>query len=512
MAHALSSRFAPAELSADARLNLLAVIGLFGGGLLFAYTQRIELLGLVAAPMALRMVTSFRTSALVTTCVMLVWLSRIPSAFFDLTVFSYAVYACVGLSVTAFVLRFLQRGAASLPLVVNTWLLLLVAVVVLAGVNGLDSITAIPSSVLSSSTIDYGSRWVYLRTIVLPAVLLPALAVIVAISIVDKQKVESILKPLWILSGAMSVLVIWKVVTAGVALSTLADSNYRGEHLADLGFHSNELGTLLAIAYALVLGTRPTMATRRARVLALLLLGAVAAALLLTFSRGAMLAFVLVNGLYFLTGSRRKQMAFVALICAAWLVMPAAVLERATFAFDSKDLNTISAGRLDNIWLPLLPDIADHLVTGQGLHSIMWTDAQRLEQIYPVMLSHNAYLDLFLDVGIAGAVIVLAWYAFLWTAFRRAARTDPDPRFRALFHGGHLALVALLVCALSNDRLTPTAPACLLWVVSGILLGRQAQLHRAAALAVPVSQRVAVPRRPPIQTRPLVVARTRGEA
>ena len=511
MAHAATSRFSPGELSAEARLNMLAVAGLFAGAVLFLFTRRVELLALIGLPVALRMMTSFRTSALMTSCAMLIWFSRVPTAFFDLTVFSYVVYAGIGLTTCAFMLRFLQPAQGRLPLLYNKWLLLLVAVVVLGGVNGLDSIAAIPPRVLSGSTVDYGLPWIYLRTVVLPAVLLPALAMITALAIVDKQQLETVLTPLWVFAAGMSALVIWQVASSGQSLSTLSDSSYRGEHLSGIGFHSNELGTLLAIAYALLIGARTQMRSSRARSLSLALLGAIAGALVLTFSRGALLAFVIVNGLFFLTGSPRRRMMFVAFVVLAWIGAPGVVLKRAQFGFDSGDLNEITAGRLDNIWLPLLPDIGDHLLTGQGLYSILWTDAQRLQQIYPVTLSHNAYLDLVLDLGIIGALVVLSWYVYLWIGFRRAAASDPDPRFRALFHGGHLALIALCLCALSNDRLTPTAPACLLWVVSGVLLGRQAQLQGRAAVVVPSPQRQAHPGRS-AAARPLVAARSRGEA
>jgi O-antigen ligase len=219
-----------------------------------------------------------------------------------------------------------------------------------------------------------------------------------------------------------------------------------------------------------------------------------------------MLAFIVVTGLFFLTGSPQRRMAFVAIVLLAWVAAPAAILERAQFGLDSRDLNAISAGRLENIWLPLLPDIGDHLLFGQGLYAIMWTDAQRLQQIYPVSLAHNAYLDLVLDVGLFGACVVLAWYAYLWNGFRRAASSDPDPRFRALFNGGQLALVALCLCALSNDRLTPTAPACLLWVVAGVWLGRQAQLERAGAWVPAAAKRFVAPRRGAVPARPLVTS------
>jgi len=506
-----SSRIAPSALAVDSRLNLLALAAIFGGALLFVGTRRVEVLGLAGLPLALRMVTSFRTAAVVTTSAMLIWLSRVPAVFFDLVTFSYVVYAAVSITIAAFVVRILHRGGTRLPLVTNVWLALYVVVVTAGGIRGMAEVDAIPAWILAGTSADYGIPWVYFRTIVLPGLLLPVLALITAAAIADRQKLSTALLPAWILAATMPLLILGFVAASGVSLGTMGGAGYRNEHLKEIGFHSNELGTFLALSYALLLGARAGMGGRRPRAVAALVLCTIGLGLVLTFSRGALLAFVVTNAVYFMTGSPRKRAAFAFLLVLGCLAAPSAVLERVQFGLDTRDLNEISAGRLDNIWLPLLPDIADHLAFGQGLHSIMWTDAQRLQQMYPVSVAHNAYLDLVLDVGIVGAVLVLCWYGHLWRTFKRGAATDPDPRFRAVFHGGQLAILALFLCALSNDRLTPTAPTCLLWVVAGVVLGREIYLQRLPErAAAPVALSTNVLGRTPV--RPLVMARSQGEA
>ena len=441
---------------------------------------------------------------------MLIWLSRVPAVFFDLVAFSYVVYASVGITIAAFVLRLLHRGAPPLTPIMNRWLALYVVVVLAAGLRGLRNVEAIPAWILTDTSADYGIPWVYFRTIVLPALLLPLLALITAVAIADRQKLTTALWPTWVVASVMPLIVLASVASSGVSLGTMADAGYRNEHLKGIGFHSNELGTFLAIAYALLLGARAGMASRQAKNTAAVALCLIGAALVLTFSRGALLAFAVTNAVYFMTGSPRKRAAFAVLVVVACLAAPSAVFERAQFGVDTRDLNEISAGRLDNIWLPLLPDVSDHLLFGQGLHSIMWTDAQRLQQMYPVSVAHNAYLDLVLDVGLVGAVVLLTWYVYLWRAFRRGAATDPDAQYRGVFHGGQLAIMALFLCALSNDRLTPTAPTALLWVVAGILLGRQVLLQKSIARGRASALSAATARPARVAMRPLVANRTRG--
>ncbi len=229
----------------------------------------------------------------------------------------------------------------------------------------------------------------------------------------------------------------------------------RNEHLTNLGFHSNELGAFLAIAYGLGLGVWDGAERGRSRKALGALLALTVVALLLTFSRGAYLGFAVTTVVVFLGGAPKKQAAFLLLTALLWFAAPAPLVDRIGYGLTSKDVNEISAGRVDNLWLPLLPDIANHLWFGQGLQSIMWTDAQRFQEIFPANLAHNAFLDLLLDFGLIGALPVLAWYAYLWSGLRRGASRDPDPQFRALFVGGELALLAFFLSSLTNNRLTP---------------------------------------------------------
>ena len=124
--------------------------------------------------------------------------------------------------------------------------------------------------------------------------------------------------------------------------------------------------------------------------------------------------------------------------------------------------------------MPLLPDIGDHLWFGQGLQSIMWTDAQLFQQIFPVNHAHNAFLDLLLDFGVIGAIPVWSGMPTCGLDCARA-RTDPDPQFRAFFFGGHLALLSFFLYAVTNSRLTPTAQPVFCGCVVGVLLGRVRQ-------------------------------------
>lgn len=462
----------------------ITILGGILGVLVLWLSRRPEALVLTAAPVAVLMLLNYRAATVITTWVLLVWMSRIAAVYFDLVLFSYAVYACICLTVASYALRLAAPGAFRLRLTANPWIWLFITALVVAGLRGASNAGGIPPWLLAADDVDYSAPWVYVRTFVLPALFLPVLAMLIAAAVEDGEKLTRFVVPMCAFIWVICLLIMWDVAVSGQSLAALAQPDERNEHLAAIGFHSNELGTMLAIAYALSLGIRDAMRSPRLRAAMSLTLVLTGGALILTFSRGAYVAFAVTNMLFFMRASPRRKATLVTVVLLVWLVAPAAVVNRAQYALDSRDPNAISAGRVENIWLPLLPDVRAHLFLGQGLESIMWTEAQRFDLIYHVNLSHNAYLDLLLDFGILGSLPILAWYVYLWRGFLRQAACDRDHACRRFFYGGHLALVALSVCALTNDRLTPTATTALLWIAGGVLMGRQAVHNLRSGAAV----------------------------
>src|SRR5204863_8728152 len=137
--------------------------------------------------------------------------------------------------------------------------------------------------------------------------------------------------------------------------------------------------------------------------------------------------FIVVNVLFLLWRRNAKALLFLALLAAAAVFfLPDAVYQRATTGFGS-GLNAISAGRVEGIWLPLLPEVLRSPIYGNGLGSILWSETMRRADgvaILPVGHPHSAYLEAALDIGIAGLIIVCAYFAHVWKGFR-ALSVDP---------------------------------------------------------------------------------------
>src|SRR5207302_952575 len=107
----------------------------------------------------------------------------------------------------------------------------------------------------------------------------------------------------------------------------------------------------------------------RLKTVLLFTMGILTIALVLTFSRGAMTGWVLVNVLYLVWKFNAKTLGLALLAGGvALLVMPGAVVSRMSLGLvGGADVNEFSAGRVDDIWLPLLPELFKSPLWGSRL-------------------------------------------------------------------------------------------------------------------------------------------------
>jgi O-antigen ligase len=205
-------------------------------------------------------------------------------------------------------------------------------------------------------------------------------------------------------------------------------------------------------------------------------IGLVVAALVLTFSRGAFVGFIVVNLLFLVWRRSAKTLVFFGLLVSiALLWLPAVVYDRALTGA-GEGLNSISAGRVEGLWLPLLPEVMRSPIYGSGLGSIMWSEPMRSgggANVLQVTHPHNAYLQALLDMGALGLILLCAYFFHVWRGFR-TLRLDPDlsPALRGLYQGAAAALLALLASNLTDGSLTPRPEQALLWLVIGMMYGQ----------------------------------------
>jgi len=351
--------------------------------------------------------------------------------------------------------------------------------IVVAGVMGSQHVSEIPSYLFNGPHFENVAS--YFRDMVVKPLLMVIFAPLIGAAVSRSEKPERFLAPALVSTWVMVSIVVVFVLLSGASLKELASSESR-EFLSPLGMHANELGRLYACAYALLLFTWAGAKSPGLRLVLLASIGLVVVALVLTFSRGAFLSFILVNVLFLLWRRNAKTLMLFGLLAVCVLFfLPGAVYDRVMTGFGrgfGSGSNMISAGRVEFIWLPLLPELPKSPIFGHGLGSILWSEPMRRGAgvtILPVGHPHNAYLGALLDMGIAGLILLCAYFAHVWKGLR-ALSVDPalSSTLQGFYAGAAAGMASLLISYITDSSLTPGPEQAFLWLAIGMMYGQRA--------------------------------------
>lgn len=324
----------------------------------------------------------------------------------------------------------------------------------------------------------------YLRDILLHPLLTIVVAYLLAIVVTNARRPTRFLAMFFFAATTLPLAVIALVAVTGTPLSVLASSTARG-FLSRLGMHANEFGLLFNTVLATAIFCLFGKATNGAKTLLLGVIGLLLLGVLLSFSRGAFLGSATV--VLFLLFSRRRFRTMGAVICLSVVVaffMPKAVVERATTNISSGNVSTISAGRVEGIWVPLLSEIPRSPLIGRGMSSILWSDAARRGAIPPFGHPHNAYLGVVLDFGLLGVLVMFVFYRHMWRLYGRLSQQYADSVWSDFFKGAQAGILVLLIQGVTDDRFSPTVSQVFFWLTYGLAIGMSARLTvKVAALA-----------------------------
>ena len=350
--------------------------------------------------------------------------------------------------------------------------------IAVAGALGSRHVDDIARVFFMKEMLEFNDATGYIRDLVVKPLFMVAFALLVAAAASRSEKPEKFLIPALISIWVMGSMVIVFVLVSGVGINVLGLSTSR-EFLSPLGMHANELGCMYAIAYALLLFTWAESKNAQIKLMLLASMGLVVIALVLTFSRAAFFAFIVVNLLFLLWRRNAKTLIFIGLLAAvALLVLPGAVYDRVAHGYGS-GLDAISAGRIGMLWLPLFPELLRSPVYGNGIASILWSDAMRRGagvSILMVTHPHNAYLQALLDMGIAGLLLLGAYFVHVWKKFRAMSMDAAlSPNLRGFYQGAAAGLVSFLIAGISGSSLTPVSEQAFLWLAIGMMYGQRAK-------------------------------------
>lgn len=269
----------------------------------------------------------------------------------------------------------------------------------------------------------------------------------------------------------------------------------RGRFEEILYLHGNSIARFYIIAFPLL---QAYVLNKKKLSIAVLPLWVLAAGLL--YSRTAYLIIILSTVLFFIISGRRKIVPLiVTLLIAGILIMPSNITQRALTGLTSGNLNNISADRLNYIWLPVIREqLRDPLkvMVGSGRKAFVATEALKYgiiyypeygilslqshfkgdtiarsmlgDSIYIINHAHNMYLDMMLEIGAAGLLIVLFLFFRLGKSFVQALKRMDDPLSKDLMCAIIVSLISFFLSGITDGYLFPDLTNSFLWLVIGL--------------------------------------------
>jgi hypothetical protein len=345
-----------------------------------------------------------------------------------------------------------------------------------AALLGMNEARNIPGEFMAQDMIYFNEPVGYIRDMLMKPLTIVVYSMLVAAAVWRSKRPERFVTPMIISSWLMGALVIGFVLSAGVGLSDLAGTFAR-HFLSAIGMHANDLGRLYVVAYALLLFVWDKSDNLPLKALVFFTMGLVVASLIITFSRGAYMGFVIVNIIYLLSRRNWKTITLAIVAIPVFLYfLPGAVWSRLE-AGKGEGANAVSAGRIDMIWTPLMPELMDSPIIGNGLGAIMFSKAMRTGQLETYAHPHNAYLQAYLDFGIIGLVVFVGFWIYLWYRFRQYAKdARVHPHVQGLFEGAAAGIVSFLIAGFAGSSLEPVPEQAFLWLAIGVLYGMKLRL------------------------------------
>ena len=373
-------------------------------------------------------------------------------------------------TLVALYMRWLGQGMLK-SFVPRSMLLLYVSPLVMGACLGMFHWEEIPSIFHDLEMLSVTSTATYRRDMFMKPFMFVVYALLISCAVQKSERPERFLLPMYVSIVVMALIGIGFVLFEGYSLSQLAGV-YSRQMFSSLGMHANDLGRLYATAYAPLLfiwGRTNSSSLKFFLVIAMML---VAAALLLTFSRGAFLSFILVNIIFLISRRSGKLYLLAAVLIPIALAMaPGALWDRVSMGV-GQGANAVTAGRSDDIWAPLFPELLDSPFWGKGLGAVMWSRAMLEGRLPPISHPHNAYLQAYMDMGLIGLMLLLAFWIYIWA---RCLRYGQDRRLplhlQAFFQGTAAGVLSFLVAGFAGSSLEPDAAQVFMWLGVGLMYG-----------------------------------------
>ncbi len=271
----------------------------------------------------------------------------------------------------------------------------------------------------------------------------------------------------------------WAIVLGllAEALVTIASGrNGRGGRAVGSFGQSNELGAFLAMFTAFAAAQLPAARGWLARITVGASVVAGCLAVVMTVSRGAVVALVAALLLVALRSSRVLTLVLLVVLVTAPLWTPDYLKERMmstqldSEASDGPALESSAQIRLDT-WRAILKLVSEHPLDGVGFAGLVYVLPAAGEELGVAVKDspHNTYLRFLGEMGVLGLALLLALMWRCWTLAREGIRLARDRADRQLSLGVAAATLALAVSCAFGDRFFSPLIAGNFWLACALV-------------------------------------------
>jgi hypothetical protein len=357
---------------------------------------------------------------------------------------------------------------------------LYVVPVLIAGAIGSRYAHLAHDELLENLAIHFTDSRGYLQDMVIKPLFTVLIALLVGAAVARSKKPERFLVPIGVAIWVLSFLAIWRVGRTSLSLGDIASASNREFFSYALGLHANDLGRLFAVGYALLLFAWAESREKWFRLACVATMAMVVIALVFTFSRGAFAGFLVVNALFLLWRFNMKTAALLLVGGVAFVaLLPPEVWLRLSMGM-GEGADAVSAGRIEGIWGPLVPELLNSPLWGNGIGAVMWSEPMTKGMMHVVTHPHNAYLELYYDAGILGFGLVLAYFLHVWKGLRAlGSNAFLSPEMRGFYKGAAAGLVSFFVTGFAGSSFVPRPEYAFLWIAIGMMYGQFARRPQA---------------------------------
>ena len=244
----------------------------------------------------------------------------------------------------------------------------------------------------------------------------------------------------------------------------------RGQIGSILGLHGNDIANFYIIGFPLILAMYINSKNKFIQITFYLSLFAIA----ILFSRTAYVCVILTFLSYSVLRGKLDIKYFLTILAIGimFLFLPEQVYDRFLTLVAGSDVQTLTAGRTGDIWIPLWWEWIQHPIKikllGIGRYSIVQSFAFRNGLILDVSHPHNMYFELLMDAGIIG--FITYFFVFLYiniqlfiSFIKSKSEFDRDVLLAIL-----LSFVMYMLAGLSGRTFFPSTMTINLWTLLGL--------------------------------------------